>query len=129
MGITPQGLLRSVDESGTLLRLPDLDAWWAPHVHAAVVSEDEFALVADTSVLADLALAVTRGERGCFGRYQGEQIDVAGLPVGEVAPTGTIGAGDVFAAGFFLALAGGSPFDEALERANRTAAAHVGGDT
>ena len=127
VGITPQGLLRSTDEDHRLLRLPDLDAWWAPSVHAAVLSEDEHALVADPAVLDALALAVTRGERGCWGVAAGERTDVAGIALAEVSPVGTIGAGDVFAAALFLALADGTPFAEALRRANRRAADHVGG--
>ncbi len=130
VGITPQGLLRATDpDTHALLRLPNLDAWWASHVHAAVLSEEEYALVADPGVFAPLALAVTRGERGCVG-YQGDHVvEVAGIDLGPVPPVGTIGAGDVFAAGFFLALAGGASFYDALHQANRTAAAHVGGDS
>ncbi|WP_426572215.1 PfkB family carbohydrate kinase [Aquihabitans sp. McL0605] len=129
VGITPQGMLRATDATGALLRRPDLDAWWAAHVHAAVLSEDEYALVAEPSTLDRLALAITRGERGCLGRQGALEVDVAGIVLDHVSPVGTIGAGDVFAAAFFLALAGGAPFDEALRRANRTAADHVGGIT
>jgi sugar/nucleoside kinase (ribokinase family) len=68
---------------------------------------------------------VTRGERGCIGHLGRERIDVAGIPLGAIDPASTIGAGDVFAAACFLALAEGAPFAEALDRANRTAAAHV----
>ena len=94
-----------------------------------MLSEDEYDLVADHEVLRPLAVAVTRGERGCTGRWRDEVVDVPGIPLGEVAPVGTIGAGDVFAAAFFTALAGGTAFAEALHHANRTAAAHVGGGT
>lgn len=128
VGITPQGLLRTREAgTGRLLRLPDLDAWWAPQVHAAVVSEEEYALVADPACLSELSLAVTRGERGCEGRLGAEVVDVAGIDLAEVSPVGTIGAGDVFAAAFFLSLASGALFADALHQANRTAAAHVGG--
>lgn len=130
VGITPQGLLRATEpETHRLLRLGDLDAWWAPHVHAAVLSEDEYALVAEPAALRTLALAVTRGERGCFGLRGEELVDVAGIELGSVDPAGTIGAGDVFAAAFFLALADRAPFAEALQRANRTAAGHVAAGT
>lgn len=130
IGLTPQGLLRATaPDSHRLLRLHDLDAWWAPHVHAAVLSEEEYGLVADHDALRPLAVAVTRGERGCLGRRGDEVVDVPGIRLGEVAPVGTIGAGDVFAAAFFTAMASGRPFADALGHANRTAAAHVGTGT
>jgi sugar/nucleoside kinase (ribokinase family) len=126
VGITPQGLLRD-REPGThrLLRLPSLASWWSSLVDAAVVSEEEHAQLAPDAALERVALAVTRGELGCSGRLGEERIDVPGIAVGDVDPASTIGAGDVFAAACFLALAEGAPFAEALGRANRTAAAHV----
>jgi hypothetical protein len=130
VGITPQGLLRHREPgTGRLLRRPDLDAWWAGDVRAAVLSEDEHALVAEPSSLDGIALAITRGERGCTGRSRGEEVDVAGIELASVSPVGTIGAGDVFAAAFFLSLASATPFRAALEHANRSAADHVGGIT
>lgn len=130
VGITPQGLLRETDpDTGALVRLHRLDAWWAGDVAAAVLSEDEYELVAHPESLDPLALAVTRGERGCVGRlHGGDEVDVAGIEVGEIPLVGTIGAGDTFAAAFFMALASGVDFDEALRRANRRAASHVSGD-
>lgn len=128
VGITPQGLLRATDPvTHALLRLPQLDPWWASAVDAVVVSEDEHALLTDGTALDEVRLAVTRGERGCSGWHRGECLEVAGVPVGEVSPVGTIGAGDVFASACFIALASGASFAEALEAANRTAASHVAG--
>ena len=127
VGITPQGLLRSrAPNTGALGRLPVLDAWWTEVVDAAVVSEDEYALLAEPGALGELALAVTQGEQGCFGRWGEELIEVAGIGRGEVLPERTIGAGDVFAAAFFMALSSGEEFAAALHHANRTAAAYVG---
>jgi 1D-myo-inositol 3-kinase len=127
VGITPQGLLRHLDPLTTaLLRRRDLDPWWAPHVDAVVLSEEEHALVADPASLGHLPLAITRGERGCLGRLGDQVVDVPGIGLDDVDPAGTIGAGDVFAAAYFVALAEGVPFGEALRRGNQTAAAHVG---
>ena len=128
-GITPQGLLRARDaETGRLGLLSAPTPWWASGVDAVVLSEAEHERLADPIAVGRRALAVTRGERGCFGSCAGEVVDLPGIPVDEVAPTGTIGAGDVFAASLFLALAEGRAFAEAMDRANRTAAAHVAGD-
>jgi sugar/nucleoside kinase (ribokinase family) len=127
VGITPQGLLRHLDPADArLLRRPALDPWWAPQVDAVVLSEDEHALVADPGTLGHLPLAITRGERGCLGRWGDQEVDVAGVALDHVDPAGTIGAGDVLAAAYFVALAEGAAFGDALRRANQTAAAHVG---
>jgi 1D-myo-inositol 3-kinase len=126
VGITPQGLLREREpETNRLLRLPSLASWWSTLVDAAVVSEEEHAQLDGGFELGHLAMAVTRGERGCFGRQGDVVLDVAGIEVGDVDPAATIGAGDVFASTLFIALAEGSTFAEALDRANRVAAAHV----
>lgn len=128
VGITPQGLLRAVDaQTHRLVQRAHLDPWWAAHVDAAVLSEHEYALVADPTTLRDVPLAVTRGHRGCIGRNGDVVVEVPGVEVGHVSPVGTIGAGDVFAAAYFLALASGTAFEPALALANRTAAAHVAG--
>jgi len=127
VGITPQGLLRDREPgTGRLLRLPSLTTWWSSLVDAAVVSEEEHAQLAPGVDLERVALAVTRGERGCYGRLGAERTDVAGIELHDVDPASTIGAGDVFAAACFVALAEGEAFPAALDRANRVAAAHVG---
>ena len=127
VGITPQGLLRDREPgTGRLLRLPSLTTWWSSLVDAAVVSEEEHAQLAPGVDLERVALAVTRGERGCYGRLGAERTDVAGIELHDVDPASTIGAGDVFAAACFVALAEGEPFPAALERANSVAAANVG---
>lgn len=128
VGITPQGLLREREPgSNRLLRLPALTSWWSTLVDAAVVSEEEHAQLDGGFELGRLVLAVTRGERGCVGQAGDDRIDVPGIPVGEVDPAATIGAGDVFASTLFVALAEGAPLADALEGANRVAAAHVAG--
>jgi sugar/nucleoside kinase (ribokinase family) len=64
-----------------------------------------------------------------MGWCDDEVVDLPGIPLDAIAQTGTIGAGDVFARSLFLGLAEGLPFADAMDRANRTAAAHVGGLT
>ncbi|MCU1370304.1 MAG: PfkB domain protein [Ilumatobacteraceae bacterium] len=126
IGLTPQGLLRT-RRPGTheldLLEQPG--TWWADSTSAVVLSEAEYARMPGLRAGSRSALAVTRGDRGCHGWCDGEEVDLPGIDVGPVAPTGTIGAGDVFASALFLALAQGLPFAEAMDRANRRAAAHV----
>ncbi|MCU1357686.1 MAG: PfkB domain protein [Acidimicrobiales bacterium] len=127
VGITPQGFLRAADPTtGALLRHERLDAWWVEHVGAVVLSEDEYARLAQPDALRSIPTAVTRGERGCVGRLGDEVLEVPGVDVGDVSPVGTIGAGDVFGAAFFVALAEGLDFAAALMAANETAAGHVG---
>ena len=128
VGITPQGLLR--ERTGAEHRLELLDGpepWWAQGARAVVLSESEHGRVSQELAVDGRAVVMTRGERGCIGWCDGEVVDVPGIPVGTIAPTGTIGAGDVFASALFLALAEGAAFADALHRANRRAAAHVGG--
>ena len=126
VGITPQGFLRASDPTtGALIRHEHLQAWWVEHVGSVVLSEDEYARLAQPDALRSIPTAITRGPLGCIGRIGDEELDVPGVDVGEVSPVGTIGAGDVFAAAFFVALAGGDDFAAALVAANEVAAGHV----
>lgn len=128
VGITPQGLLRVREAFSHRLRLLEApEVWWAGHTDAIVVSESEHARLADEALASGRAVAVTRGERGCCGWRGAERVDLPGVELASVSPTGTIGAGDVFAAALFLGLAGGSSFADAMDAANQRAAAHVGG--
>jgi 1D-myo-inositol 3-kinase len=128
VGITPQGLLRTRDERTHALGLLDAPgAWWAEGTDAVVLSESEYERIAVPLDAGGRAVAVTRGERGCFGRRGDEVVDLPGVPIEGTSSVGTIGAGDVFSAALFLALAGGDGFAAAMDRANRRAAAHVGG--
>ncbi len=126
VGITPQGLLRGRDGAGRLHLVDRPVPWWMDAVDVVVASEDEHRRLAEGLGAGDTAVAVTRGERGCWGWRGSEQVDLAGIEV-VPSPAGTIGAGDVFAASLFLALADGLGFPEAMERANATAARHVAG--
>lgn len=128
VGITPQGLLRRREERTHALKLLTAPGtWWADGTNAVVVSESEYDRISEPLILGGRAVAVTRGENGCFGWCGDELVDLPGVHLDAISPTGTIGAGDVFAAALFLALASGEPFASAMDRANRRAAAHVGG--
>lgn len=126
LGITPQGLLRQRDDHGRLALVPILDPWWVAAVDVVVASEAEHRHLAAALEPADAAVAVTRGERGCWGWRSDERVDLAGISI-RPSPAGTIGAGDVFASTLLMALAEGEPFAAAMDRANRRAAAHVAG--
>jgi sugar/nucleoside kinase (ribokinase family) len=128
VGITPQGMLRHRDPATHRLALLSAPTpWWADGADAVVLSESEYARIEEPLVAPDRVVAVTRGERGCFGLSGAETVDLPGIVLEEISPTGTIGAGDVFAASLFLALADGRPFGDAMAAANQRAAAHVGG--
>lgn len=126
LGVTPQGWMRRWDEHGqvyptawengkSLLRRAD----------AVVLSEEDVG--GDERLLSDWAmqakvLVVTRGARGCTVYADGVRTDLAAWPVVEVDSTG---AGDIFAAVFFVLLQrNGDPW-EAARRANCVAALSV----
>jgi hypothetical protein len=128
VGITPQGMLRTREGDDHRLALVDAPSpWWARTAGAVVLSESEFAHIGESLLGDGRAVAVTRGERGCIGWCDGDVVDLPGIALDAISPTGTIGAGDVFASSLFLAMAEGRPFPEAMDRANHQAAAHVGG--
>lgn len=124
LGVTPQGLLRSADADGNLQRGARYPAPWARLADAVVLSESEVDRLRDPAALRLTRTAVTRGEDGCIGYSGEEEVAVDGIEV-DAGAAATIGAGDVFAAAYFVALATGSPFGDALRKANATAAAHV----
>lgn len=106
VGLTPQGWLRAWDEAGRVYPRdwPDA-AVLLPRVSAVVLSVEDvrgdWALLERWAKLARV-LAVTEGPRGCsvFVRGQGAR-QFAAPPQTEADPTG---AGDVFAAAFFIHL-------------------------
>ena len=105
VGVTPQGWMRQWDESGTLGRCPWKGAEpWLARADAVVLSEEDVG--GDESLIARYVsqarlLTVTRGAAGCTVHTQGQTRSFAAPSVREVDPTG---AGDVFAAAFFVAL-------------------------
>ncbi len=127
VGLTPQGLLRSAGPGGVLDGDGIFDTPWTGLVDAVVLSEPEMERVLDRQALRLTKTGVTRGERGAIGYWGDEEVPVDGVEIGPVGPLATIGAGDTFSAAFFIALAEGSIFADALRRANEIAAAHVAG--
>jgi 1D-myo-inositol 3-kinase len=114
VGLGVQGLVRAVTAGGVVVpRRLDLSREALRAVDAAVVGEDEARgepglvarLVADVPVV-----AFTLGSRGCDVLVRGRRIRIGVHPADEVDPTG---AGDAFAAAFFLALARGADPAEA----------------
>lgn len=106
IGVTPQGWLRQWDAAGRVSRRE-----WAEAAHvlgragAVVISIEDVSgdwdQVGRWAALARL-LVVTQGRDGCTIYAQGQSpIRVPTIPVAETDPTG---AGDVFAAAFFIQL-------------------------
>jgi sugar/nucleoside kinase (ribokinase family) len=126
VGITPQGWMRRWDEDGrvTATIWENADAY-LPHVDAVVLSEEDVGgderLVEQWASLARV-LVVTHGAAGCDVYTKGRAEHVPGFPTVEVDPTG---AGDVFAAVFFVRLQEGDSVREAARLANCVAAASV----
>ena len=126
VGVTPQGSMRIWDSAGRVT----LQSWEAVHdllhVAAAVVLSIED-LGMDRSAAAAMAahcksLVVTEGAQGATLYDQGRVRTVPGLAAREVDPTG---AGDVFAAVFFIHLhESGDPWESAV-LANQIAAGSV----
>ncbi len=105
LGLTPQGWLRQWDARGLVSRRSWTDAAAALATADAVVLSEEdvdgdWALLDQFARQARL-LVVTQGARGCTVHERGRRWHVPAFPVVEVDATG---AGDVFAAAFFLDL-------------------------
>ena len=106
VGVTPQGWLRQWDEAGRVR--PAVESWTGAarvldRASAVVLSLDDIGrdwAVAERWARLTRVLVVTEGANGCsvFVRGQGAQQFMA-PPEAEVDPTG---AGDVFAAAFFV---------------------------
>lgn len=113
-GLCIQGLVRSVSGDGTVAQPP-----WEPPptllaaTDVAVLGEDDVrgqGHLLDVLARSIPIVAFTRGALGCDVITGGQTVRVGTFPVAEVDPTG---AGDVFAAGFLLALASGAEPAEA----------------
>jgi sugar/nucleoside kinase (ribokinase family) len=138
---TPQGWLRTWDGEGLVQPAPWDDADRVlPHLRALILSREDLsgpasAAVADTDAPEDtdaaaarrlaawarpgLSLVVTDGAAGADLLVDGAVERIPAYAAREVDPTG---AGDVFAAGFLTALAGGADARAAVDFAHRAAA-------
>ena len=115
LGIGVQGWVRALRPDGSVAQPP-----WCPSpadlrgVHAACLGEDDLlgqGDLLDRLVAAVPVVAFTHGKKGCELILRGRTVRVGAYPAREVDPTG---AGDVFSAGFLLALArGADPADAA----------------
>jgi len=129
IGVTPQGWLRRWDETGRVGPC----AWagaerYLARAAAVVLSlEDVGGDQAELERYIGLArlAAVTRSWQGATLFRQGQALDLAAYNVPEVDPTG---AGDVFAAAFFLRLSETGDPEEAARFANAAASYSVQGE-
>ena len=129
VGLTPQGLLREWTE-GQATSLVALDpADIPPRFDAAVIGERERAF--SDALFAEAqrngaAVAVTAGARPTAVYPAGREPGVrAVVPAATTAARDDLGAGDVFAAAFFVALREGMPAAEAAAFGNAAAALRV----
>ncbi len=136
VGLTPQGLVRGWPALGALVRPRELDPALLPrHCDAIVISS------AERDSCASLLAARENVDTGAAQRPVLAVTDAAGptelhLPGGRTAhvavapvadPRDDMGAGDVFAAAFFVALAEGSAAEQAAAFANAAAAVRISG--
>lgn len=127
VGITPQGWWRVWDEAGRvdLLTVEEALARLPSAADAAVFSRDDLSPAAEElgGVLqAYPAVAITHGARGADVFWDAEKHHVPALATQLLDDTG---AGDVFAAVFFIQLASGRPPAEAAAEATGWASASV----
>lgn len=126
LGLTPQGWMRRWDGQGRVLPgLWEGATHLLPRADAVVLSEEDIS--GDEALAANWAaqtrvLVVTRGARGCSVYAYGRVRHLPAFPAEEVDPTG---AGDVFAAVFFVQLWRGDDPVQAARRANCIAAVSV----
>ncbi len=126
VGMTPQGWLRGWDENGRIFpRVWAEAASLLPLATAVIVSQED---LPDQETLAQYRewanlLVMTQGAAGCLVFWQGESRHIPAPLVTEVETTG---AGDIFAAAFFIRLqqTGGNVWESAVF-ANQIAAQSV----
>ena len=143
VGVTPQGLLREWDDDG-LISLAPLDPHAIPaHFDALVLSEAELAhsrwllaSQADEGMESQSTGSARVGNRALVAVTAGAQPTLVHLPDGTALETSVpavaeprddLGAGDVFAAAFFVALHEGRSPTDAAAYGNAAAAVRVAG--
>jgi sugar/nucleoside kinase (ribokinase family) len=128
VGITPQGLVRKWDESGEMSLAPLAPGALPARFDAAVLSEAELRCCQSLGAEAinRALLAVTAGSQPTLVHLQDGTVQAAPAPFVE-HPRDDLGAGDVFAAAFFVALRDGrSPLD-AVAYGNAAAGVRIAG--
>lgn len=129
VGATPQGLLRGTDDDGGLVFLADNWPAQADFADAIVLNDDEYEHLHGIGLLGrfDGLVFRTLGPAGAAVLRHDEEIARHELDPDEqsVPPQRTIGAGDVFAAAAFVALARGDAPDAALRIAVDSATGYV----
>jgi 1D-myo-inositol 3-kinase len=130
VGLTPQGLVREWAGESREISLASAEARRIPEsCEAVVVSEHERASCAGLisgATRAGAIVAVTAGASATTILLPGEEaLEVEVPPVED--PSDDVGAGDVFAAAFFVALAEGRVPGAAAAFANAAAAVRIGG--
>jgi pfkB family carbohydrate kinase len=137
VGLTPQGLARTWDESGNGEIVPSplptdrrsLDGLLPEGCSAVVLSEHERAACApllSSATDGGAVLAITAGAGATSVYLPDGSVTQAQAPV-VAAPRDDLGAGDVFAAAFFVALHEGLSPVRAAAFANAAAAIRIGG--
>lgn len=128
VGITPQGLLRRWSPGGEIELVAIEDSELPAGIDALVISEGERSCC---SALLDRAplFAITAGEGPTEVRLQdGSMRRVAPAPVPPRSAHDDLGAGDVFAAAFFVALHEGRGPLDAAAFGNAAAAVRIAGE-
>lgn len=124
VGITPQGLMRAWDERGEISQVSLAPNELPAHVDAAAISEAE---LPDCRWLSKhTLLAVTAGSRPTLVHQLDGTILQAPTPVIDELRD-DLGAGDVFAAAFFIALHEGRPPIDAATYGNAAATVRIAG--
>jgi sugar/nucleoside kinase (ribokinase family) len=129
VGLTPQGLVREWDAAGEIALVPLRPEQLPERCDAWVLSERERECCAEPAARATAGgtvVAVTAGEHPTELQLPGGQrLRVPVPPI--AAPVEDLGAGDVFAAAFFIALHEGLPPAQAAAFANAAASVRVAG--
>jgi len=127
VGLTPQGLVRTWAADGAPITHVPLEAQLLPQrCDAIVISEQERESCTALIESAGPILAVTAAARATTLRLgDGELRTVAVPAIGAVRDD--LGAGDVFAAAFFVSLRDGRPAEDAASFANAAAAVRIEG--
>ncbi|HEX4563919.1 MAG TPA: PfkB family carbohydrate kinase [Solirubrobacteraceae bacterium] len=128
VGLTAQGLVRAWAHEGAMLERRELEPRDVPErCDAVVVSEQERASAAAVERELETLVAVTRGDRPTIVAAPGARPFELHVPPHD-AVRDDVGAGDVFAAALFTALARGEGARAAVTLAHAAAAVRIAGD-